>query len=390
MRIAILKESLTIGGTERSAANISRILAEENSVYTLLFDTKDIKYEYGGQLLDIKLPPKSGVVGKLINTFLRGIRVNRIINEKQIDVLYTFTGIGNYQTLAKCKNAAKIISARDYGGMRDKYEKYHKALLNSDAMICNSELTRRFYISKYPEHKDKVFAVYNVIDANGIVAQSQDIPEAAYLDFVSSHSKTIVSVGRFCKEKGFEYLIEAVARAREENDDIGLVLVGDGEYKQKYLDVIKPTGLENHVYFAGFQKNPYKYMVKCSCFVLSSLSEGFPNVLAEAMALGLPVIAANCRSGPAEILRDDSDYNAVTDEFLECDYGIISPQIVDGDNSIAIEQMSCAMLHLLKNDELMNKYSEYAKKRVEDFSQGAIKKKFEVIFKELTDKRSSK
>lgn len=390
MRIAILKESLDIGGTERSAANISRILAEENSVYTLLFDSKDIKYEYGGELVDVKAPPKNSFIGKLFNTALRSIRVNRIIKGKRIDVLYTFTGIGNYQTLSKCKNAVKIISARDYGGMRDKYERYHKALLNSDAIICNSELTKQFYLSKYPEHKEKAFAVYNVIDANGIIEQSQDITEPEYFEFVSSHSKTIVSVGRFCKEKGFEYLIEAVARAREKGFDIGLILVGDGEYKQRYLEIIKRTGIEEDVYFAGFQKNPYKYMAKCSCFVLSSLSEGFPNVLAEAMALGLPVIAANCRSGPAEILRDDSDYNAAKDKFIECDYGIISPQIIDGDNSVAIEQMSCAIMHLLEDEELMKKYSECAKERVKDFSQDSIKKKFEVIFKALLDKRSSK
>jgi glycosyltransferase involved in cell wall biosynthesis len=117
--------------------------------------------------------------------------------------------------------------------------------------------------------------------------------------------------------------------------------------------------------------------------VLSSLSEGFPNVLAEAMALGLPVIATNCRSGPAEILRKDCDYEAVTDTYAECDYGILTPEMTDGYNQNAISQLAAAISALMGDPEKRKTYGALAKERAGDFSSQAMKTKLEEIFCEL-------
>ena len=347
LNICVLKESLAIGGTERSAANVSQILSEKHKVFLTLYNGKDIQYSYGGQLVDMAAPPRPSFLGKVYNTFLRDIKLRRLLKKEKIQILFTFTAIGNKQTQNRYPNTIKLISARDFGAMRGRHTQYHWALQNSDAMICNSEHTKSFYLSKYPEHADRVFAVYNYINLEEINDQAQEAVEEGYLQFLENHSQTVVSVGRFCKEKGFEYLIESFARARRENEQLGLVLVGDGDYLNRYQDMIESLGVGEHIYLPGFQKNPYKYMAKCSLFVLSSLSEGFPNVLAEAMALGLPVVATNCRSGPAEILRKDCDYTAVTDTYQECDYGIITPEMTDGDNQNAIGQLSAAITALL-------------------------------------------
>lgn len=383
MNICILKESLDIGGTERAAANTSLALQDSHNVCVVLYNAGNIKYPYGGVLEDLNLPPRKTAVGKVYNTFLRSWKLKRLLRQKKIDILYTFTGIVNRITRFAYPETVKIVSARDFGGMQEKHNQYHQALCNSDAMICNSEYIKSFYLSKYPEHADRVFAVYNYINLEEINAQSQDTVEERYLAFLEAHPQSVVSVGRFCREKGFEYLIESFALAKQENAQLGLVLVGDGDYQNRYQEQIERLGLQDHIYLTGFQKNPYKYMAKCSTFVLSSLSEGFPNVLAEAMALGLPVIAANCRSGPGEILRKDCDYTAVTDTYVECDYGIITPEMTDGDNENAISQLAAAILALLNSPEKMEAYGAKAKERAADFSCQAMKTKLEEIFCEL-------
>ncbi len=383
MRICILKESLCIGGTERSAANTSKILDDNNDVYVALFNGGDIDYDYAGTLVDFKLPPKSGVVGKIYNTYLRHRQIKKLLREKKIDILFQFVSISNLITRIKYKNTVKIISARDFGGMLDKTSMFKSGVDSSDAMICNSEYIKNYYLSKYPEDSEKVFTVYNVIDTDEICKQSKEQTEKEFTDFISCHKQNFVSVGRFCKEKGFEHLLSAFSKVHENKSDCGLILIGDGDYKEKYNEIINQHNLQDCVYFTGFQNNPYKYMAKCDVFVLSSLSEGFPNVLAEAMSLGLPAVAANCYSGPAEILRDDSDYNAVTDSFAECDYGIITPRITQTDNQIAISSLSDALLHLINNDTLMKKYSELSKHRAAEFSPKAAAEKFDAIFEKL-------
>lgn len=380
MQIVILKESLCLGGTERSAANISRALAQTHDVTVAVYDGSKTVYSHGGELVDFHLPPKNNILAKVLNNILRKNKCQKLVKERKIDVLYQFTSISNPLTYWKEKNCKKVISARDFRAMQEEHGKYRKALANSDGMICNSNYLREFYLSEYPEDKEKVFTVYNIIDCEEIRRQAKESVEPEFEAFLERHPQTVVSVGRFCKEKGFEYLMESLAKARETNENLGFVLVGDGTYLDKYQEVIARFGLGEHIYMTGFQENPYKYMARCSCYVLSSLSEGFPNVLAEAMALGLPVIATNCYSGPAEILRNDGDYEAVFDTYQLCDYGVIVPRFGENDHENAIVQMAKAMLDLLNDESLMKKYSALAAERAACFSSEFAADKLDEIF----------
>lgn len=388
MRIGILKESLCIGGTERSAANTSKILSAEHEVYVALYDASDIKYSFGGKLVDFNLPAKNNLLYKIANNIFRILKYKSLIKKEKLDLLYEFISINNPISRIKHKSAIRIISSRDFSVLSTNTERFNQCLSNADAMICNSQYLREFFITKHPEQKEKVFTVYNYIDINEIQEQSLEDTDDEFKDFLARHSETIVSVGRFCKEKGFEYLIESFALSRKHNN-VGLVLVGDGDYKSKYQAVIDEYELASHVFFTGFQKNPYKYMKSCSVFVLSSLSEGFPNVLAEALALGLPVIATNCFSGPAEILRKDSDYYAVKDKYTESDFGIITPTLNTDDKSNAILELSNAISNLVSDQKLRTKYAELAIQRAKVFSEEAMRIRLNEIFNTLAKRREA-
>ncbi len=391
MKIAILKESLCIGGTERSAANISVALAKKHDVTTVLFDGSQIVYPYGGKLIDMKLPSRTNIVKKIITAIQRCIGLIKLIKKEKYDVVFLFAWQKNPINTLEIKNCIKIISIRDFGALAAKPEVYKKNLDTSDGVICNSQYIRDYYVSLYPEDADKAFAVHNIIDVEKILDQSKEpIDDEAFINFRNSHKKVIVAVGRFCKEKAFENLILAFKECKDRMDDIGLAFIGDGEPKDKCVSIAQEAAIEADVYFVGYQKNPYKYMARCDAFVLSSRSEGFPNVLAEAMALSLPVISTNCLTGPAEILMKNCDYSFAEDTFKECDYGIITPRYDSCGEQLAISQLAEAIVHLLSDEELMKKYGELASERAADFSAEAAVEKLEGIFTILKNRRDEK
>lgn len=390
MKIGILKESLCIGGTERSAANISRALAKDHEVFTILYDVNDIKYPFGGTVVDLCCPARKSYFGKIVNTFVRNKRYLKAVKKNRLVLLFEFISIESPLSHIKRSKQIRIMSMRDFGKLSQKTALVRRCLSCSDAMVCNSEYIKSYYLSAYQDDREKVFTVYNIIDAQCINDQGKEEVEATFDAFRASHPRTVVAVGRFCKEKGFEYLLQSIAHARETDTEIGLVLVGNGNYLDGYRNIVNDLNLTDHVYFTGFQQNPYKYMSKCSCFVLSSLTEGFPNVLAEAMALGLPVIATSCLSGPAEILRDDMNYDAVTDRFAFCDYGVLTPRMTDGSNDNAVKELSKAICTLFSDSELLERYSNLSRKRAALYSEDAAREKLNEIFEILKARRSAR
>ncbi len=111
----------------------------------------------------------------------------------------------------------------------------------------------------------------------------------------------LLGVGRLTRQKDFPTLIRAFAKVREKMD-CRLVILGDGSGRNSLETLASELGVKEDVDFPGFMLNPYRFLSRASVFVLSSAWEGSPNVLTEALALGIPVVATDCPSGPREIL----------------------------------------------------------------------------------------
>jgi glycosyltransferase involved in cell wall biosynthesis len=117
----------------------------------------------------------------------------------------------------------------------------------------------------------------------------------------------IVSLGRFTEEKRFDDLIEAFAMIAPRHSDWSLVIGGDGPLRSVMTEKVKKLGLEHRVLLPGLIKNSAALLERADIYVLSSRFEGFPNALCEAMALGRPVVATDCPSGPRAIVRHEVD-----------------------------------------------------------------------------------
>uniref|UniRef100_A0A832EE83 Glycosyltransferase n=1 Tax=Desulfacinum infernum TaxID=35837 RepID=A0A832EE83_9BACT len=113
----------------------------------------------------------------------------------------------------------------------------------------------------------------------------------------------IVGMGRLTRQKDFPTLLRAFQKVHEALR-CRMVLLGDGSHRSALETLAHRLGVAEDVSFAGFVPNPYPYLKRASVFVLSSIWEGSPNALTEAMALGTPVVATDCPSGPREMLQD--------------------------------------------------------------------------------------
>jgi glycosyltransferase involved in cell wall biosynthesis len=112
----------------------------------------------------------------------------------------------------------------------------------------------------------------------------------------------VLAVGRLSHVKDFGTLIRAFALVRREHL-ARLVILGEGPKRKRLEALVRKLGLENDVRLPGFVKNPYAYMARARLLVVSSLTETGPNVLIEALACGIPVVATDCDYGPREILQ---------------------------------------------------------------------------------------
>ncbi|MBY6276608.1 MAG: glycosyl transferase [Symbiobacterium thermophilum] len=143
--------------------------------------------------------------------------------------------------------------------------------------------------------------VYNPVITPQLRELASEVPEHPW--FRDGDTRPIVlGAGRLAKEKDFPTLIKAfglVLRALPAR----LIIIGEGPMRIELETLIRNLGLEEHVSLPGFVSNPYAYYARSAVFVLSSVSEGFSNVLVEAQACGTPVVSTDCPYGPSEILN---------------------------------------------------------------------------------------
>jgi len=170
--------------------------------------------------------------------------------------------------------------------------------------------------------------------------------------------KLVIGVGRLVKEKGFERLIEAFLRVRDEG--WRLEIVGEGVERSMLEEKITELGGEEFVSLMGARKDVGEFYARASIFVLSSREEGFPMALCEAMSYGVASISFDCRSGPSEIIADGVD-------------GVLVPP-----NDV--DKLSISIKELMDNEVKRAELAASAIKINDKLGAAAIAKQWEEIF----------
>jgi len=155
-------------------------------------------------------------------------------------------------------------------------------------------------ISGIPEHKINIIGnpIFNPDEITLLANKPVDHPS-----LFTDNTPVILSVGRLSFEKDFKTLIHAFSHVKK-NIAAKLLILGEGPEREALQALARKLGLENDVILPGFCDNPLRYMAKAHVFALTSLWEGFGNVLVEAMATGTPIVSTDCPGGPREILKN--------------------------------------------------------------------------------------
>lgn len=397
-KVGLLISSLNGGGAERVVSRLSMILYSEYDIYILLFDAKNIKYDYKGRVIDIKTPANSkGLLSKIKLLMQRTHRTRAIKKTENLDIVISFLDSPNIvNILSKNKGCKVAISIRNYTDFEKRSSRtlklanflmkrlYRKA----DVVIPVSIEISKMLFEKYSISKSKLKVIYNPYDIMDIGRLANENIEDKYENFMHSE-KTFISVGRQVYQKGFWHLAKAFKLVLENEPDARLIIIGSGNNDVKLLKLINDLGIENSVLLTGFQKNPFKFIKKSQVYVMTSLFEGFPNILVEAMACGCPVISTDCKSGPREILLENFNFNNTTEDILFGDYGILVPVFKEGENwdsgTFETEEylLSEAMISLLRDKEKLKYYSRKSIERAKTFNYERCFKKYKSLIEEV-------
>jgi N-acetylgalactosamine-N,N'-diacetylbacillosaminyl-diphospho-undecaprenol 4-alpha-N-acetylgalactosaminyltransferase len=367
--ILILCASMQKGGAERVISLLLKELEnEQNIIVHFMMMEEGIDYDLPKVITPIILSnsKKSGIQ-KLLELPFIAMKLKKYIKENDIDTVMSFLYRPNYiNILAKIFGSShkSIINIRSTTsrykneGLLGKVNLFLiKNLFNkADLIISNSKGVDED-LKSLINITTNTKVIYNPVDIEYINSK-KDICEDIDLEFINN-KQYIISVGRLIPLKRNSDLIKAFFELQKNDDSLELIFLGDGILKDDLINDCVKLGIKDKVYFLGNVKNPFYYLNNSDLFVLNSEIEGFPNVLVEAMACGLPVISSDCKSGPREILEDE-------------EYGLLYPV---GSVEILIEKMKFYLYEDIDRENIQSKNL----KRIEDFSVGKIMNQFKKV-----------
>jgi len=362
--------SLEGGGAEKVMVNILR-RADKSKIESVLmllspFEQSPYRELLPEHLRVIIVKRNSDTCIEKIKQCVKFIRVVKKENPKRIlsmlthtNILAIMTGIslGIKVTVCEHNTIGELIKTREgrrilWFPVAPLVKIFYRF---ADRIIAVSQGIEKNLVEEFGIAAGTIGVIYNPVDIDHISGLSSRPLEHS---FFQEGVPIILAMGRLVRQKGFDLLIGAFREVLSELD-ARLIIAGEGHERESLQGLAKDLGIATKVSFVGFQTNPYALMSKADVFVLPSRIEGLPMVLLEALTCGIPVISTDCCSGPCEILKNG-----------EC--GLL---VSSGD----VDALSDGILRLLKDKDLMEKYSLVGKERAMDFSIDKIIKQYEDI-----------
>jgi len=362
MKLYIIDQNLdVIGGVERVCNLLATELNKDYNVHVVsktkntinpFFNYGNIKINY---LFDNTKKYKFKIIKKIIRFLTLHIKIKKMSNQFTKDDIVIFGRIYvalNFLPYIQNKENKPKIIVRDAihfqyfnNKIKSKILKYFPNTV--DTLIVSSDESANEYKSHLKSSNMKILKIYNPLGIKPIKKYKFE-------------NKKIISIGRMDdNQKGYENLINAMEIVNNNHPEWKLCIYGDGAYKEKYNTMISELHANKYIEINSSIKNVVKKFNNSSIFILSSRTEGYANILVEAMACGIPCITYNWLMGADEIIKNGENGIIVN---LKDRYGY-----ANGKNSKEdCTNLALAINKLIENKQTCDKFSDNSVKIVEE------------------------
>ena len=379
------------GGFERVCIKTARLMQDFYNVHILIFSSKDINYDVTGlDVIDIDVPSQKGIVNKVFNVLKRVQKTKKIKRDLGIDISYSFGSSANYVNSLSGVGEKVLTGLRCQTDMENAGQVKLFCRKSDQVLSCSKEIVRQL---KSDFNYDRSTYIYNPLDVEDI--QNKAAEPVDDFPFVGDDIKVISCSARNDYIKGIWHLVKAFSLAQVKHPEARLIVMGAGNW-DKYKELAKALGVKDKVAFMGLKKNPFPYVGASDLYVCSSNHEGFPNAVLEAMALNKPVISADCKTGPREILLSEKEYEDLIGrqpdgssikEPIRGEYGILVPDMDQEENfdpeyiTEGERILSTEIVRMLDDEKGLKDYSEKSRKRALSYTPDAYKESIHEILK---------
>lgn len=352
VRVGLVIGQLTIGGAEGQLWLLCRALDRARvqlTVYCLSGQTAP----YAERIMASGTPVRVVAGGRV--TRVRALR--RWLAVDQIHVVHPWLFIANSFAWAASRGAGRVLvtSARNckrQGRVLDLVNR--QAFQASAAIVVNSESVGTYIAEHYAAPRERLRVIYNGIDTERFCPLPATSAPASL--------GPIVTVGRLVAQKNHELFLRAAHQLAGEIPGVRFVIVGDGPLRAPLAAQAVRLGISEQVVFAGERVDVAELLRGASLFWLTSRWEGLPNVVLEALASGVPVVATDV-GGTRELVRPGVEGFIVADEDQ---HGFVRHS-----------------RELLNDAALRQRFREAARRRAEEFSVGQMVGAFARLYEEV-------
>ena len=345
MKILMLTTQLGYGGAETSFIRLANYLGQSHRVTVALF-TADYgagAYAAGHETLHapIRLLDDATPCSRPRRWWRRLQRLRQLKREHAVTISF-LSGPNLLNAISGNRAIISLRGSRHYDPVAPRGQQFLFRYLFDPIMFrlaarivpVSAGLSHEILAAAGASALAKIRVISPFIEAETMAARLHEPVPEPYQTL--RDQKVVVAVGRLSIEKGFQHLIRVFAALAKTQAGCKLLLIGDGPMLPTLQALCTEMALPindfsvhaTSVIFAGYQKNALPLMALGRVYAMTSATEGFPNVVLEAIAAGLPVIAANTPWGARAILSDDIDLRPYpTDTPTVTKYGVLMPRI---------------------------------------------------------------